>query len=31
VLRTRAPFLVRHIWILDWLESTMTRTGSDTT
>jgi hypothetical protein len=31
VWRTRAPFLVHHPWILDWLESTKTRTGSDTT
>jgi hypothetical protein len=31
VLRTRAPFLVCHLWILYWLESTMTRTGFDTT
>jgi hypothetical protein len=29
--RTRTPFLVRHPWILDWLESIKTRTGSDTT
>jgi hypothetical protein len=29
VLRTRTPFLVCHPWILDWLESTKTRTGSD--
>jgi hypothetical protein len=28
--RTRTPFLVRHLWILDWLESIKTRTGSDT-
>jgi hypothetical protein len=26
VRRTRAPFLVRHLWILDWLESMKTRT-----
>jgi hypothetical protein len=25
VWRTRTPFLVRHPWILDWLESTKTR------
>jgi hypothetical protein len=31
VWRTRTPFLVRHPWILDWLESTKTRTSSDTT
>jgi hypothetical protein len=31
VWRTRTLFLVRHPWILDWLESTKTRTGSDTT
>jgi hypothetical protein len=31
VWRTRTPFLVRHPWILDWLVSTKTRTGSDTT
>jgi hypothetical protein len=31
VWRTRTPFLVRHPWILDWLESIQTRTGSDTT
>jgi hypothetical protein len=31
VWRTRTPFLVRHLWILDWLESIKTRTGSDTT
>jgi hypothetical protein len=30
VWRTRTPFLVRHLWILDWLESIKTRTGSDT-
>jgi hypothetical protein len=29
VWRTRTPFLVRHPWILDWLESIKTRTGSD--
>jgi hypothetical protein len=31
VWRTRTSFLVRHPWILDWLESIKTRTGSDTT
>jgi hypothetical protein len=31
VWRTRTPFLVRHPWILDWLELIKTRTGSDTT
>jgi hypothetical protein len=31
VWRTRTPFLVHHPWILDWLESIKTRTGSDTT
>jgi hypothetical protein len=31
VWRTPTLFLVRHPWILDWLESTKTRTGSDTT
>jgi hypothetical protein len=30
VQRTRTPFLVRHLWILDCLESIKTRTGSDT-
>jgi hypothetical protein len=30
VWRTRTPFLVLHLWILDWLESINTRTGSDT-
>jgi hypothetical protein len=30
VWRTRTPFLVCHLWILDWLESIKTRTGSDT-
>jgi hypothetical protein len=30
VRRTRTPFLVHHLWILDWLESIKTRTGSDT-
>jgi hypothetical protein len=25
VWRTRSPFLVRHPWILDWLESIKTR------
>jgi hypothetical protein len=31
VWRTQTPFLIRHPWILDWLESTKTRTGFDTT
>jgi hypothetical protein len=31
VWRTRTPFLLHHPWILDWLESTKTRIGSDTT
>jgi hypothetical protein len=31
VWRTRTPFLVRHPWILGWLESIKTRIGSDTT
>jgi hypothetical protein len=31
VWRTRTPFLARHLWILDWLESIKTRTGSNTT
>jgi hypothetical protein len=31
VLRTQTMFLVRHPWILDWLESIKTRTGFDTT
>jgi hypothetical protein len=31
VWRTRTPFLARHPWILDWLESIKIRTGSDTT
>jgi hypothetical protein len=30
VWRTRTLFLVRHPWILDWLESIKTRTSSDT-
>jgi hypothetical protein len=30
VWRTRTPFLVHHLWILDWLDSIKTRTGSDT-
>jgi hypothetical protein len=30
VRRTRTLFLVRHLWILDWLESIKTRTSSDT-
>jgi sirohydrochlorin ferrochelatase len=28
--RTRTPFLVCHLWILDWLESRGSVTGSDT-
>jgi hypothetical protein len=28
---TRTPFMVRHLWILNWLDSMKTRTGSDTT
>jgi hypothetical protein len=31
VCRTRIPFLVRHPWILDWLESIKTQTNSDNT
>jgi hypothetical protein len=31
VWRTRTPFLVRHPWILDRLESIKNRTCSDTT
>jgi hypothetical protein len=31
VWRTRTTFLVRHPWILDWLETIKTRTVSDTT
>jgi hypothetical protein len=31
VWRTQTPFLVHHPWILDWLDSIKTRTGSDTT
>jgi hypothetical protein len=31
VWRTRVPFLVRHRWFLDWLESLKTRNRSDTT
>jgi hypothetical protein len=31
VRRTRTPFLVRHLWILDWLESIKARTSCDTT
>jgi hypothetical protein len=31
VWRTRTPFLVRHPWILDWLEPITTRIGSNTT
>jgi hypothetical protein len=30
VWRIRTPFLVRHVWILDWLESRRSVTGSDT-
>jgi hypothetical protein len=30
VWRTRTPFPIRHLWILDWLESRRTITGSDT-
>jgi hypothetical protein len=30
VWRTRTPFPVRHLWILDWLESRRFVTGSDT-
>jgi hypothetical protein len=30
VRRTRTPFLVRHLWILDWLDSMKTRTSIDT-
>jgi phage terminase large subunit GpA-like protein len=30
VWRTRTPFLVRHLWILDWLDSIKARTSSDT-
>jgi hypothetical protein len=30
VWRTRTPFLVRHPWILDWLESTRPITCFDT-
>jgi hypothetical protein len=30
VWRTRTPFLVRHLWILDWLESRRSVTGYDT-
>jgi hypothetical protein len=30
VRRTRTPFLVCHLWILYWLESIKTHTGSDT-
>jgi hypothetical protein len=29
VWRTRTPFLVRHPWILDWLESRRSITGSE--
>jgi hypothetical protein len=30
VWRTRTPFLLRHLWILDWLESQRFVTGSNT-
>jgi hypothetical protein len=30
VWRIRTPFLVRHLWILDWLESRRSITDSDT-
>jgi hypothetical protein len=30
VWRTRTIFLVRHLWILDWLESRRSVTSSDT-
>jgi hypothetical protein len=30
VRRTRTPFLVLHLWILDWIKSIKTRTGSAT-
>ena len=30
VRRTQTPILVRHLWILDWLESQRSVTGSDT-
>jgi hypothetical protein len=30
VWRTRTPFLVCHLWIIDWLQSIKTRTGFDT-
>jgi hypothetical protein len=30
VWRTRTPFLVCHLWILDWLESQRSVTGSNT-
>jgi hypothetical protein len=30
VWRTRTTFLVCHLWILDWLESRRSVTGSDT-
>jgi hypothetical protein len=29
VQRTRTPFLVHHLWILDWLESIKTQTVKD--
>jgi hypothetical protein len=30
VWRTRTPFQVHHLWILDWLESQRSVTSSDT-
>jgi phage terminase large subunit GpA-like protein len=30
VWRTQTPFVVRHLWLLDWLESIKTQTGFDT-
>jgi hypothetical protein len=30
VWRTRTPFRVCHLWILDWLESQRSVTGSNT-
>jgi hypothetical protein len=30
VWRTQTPFLVCHLWILDWLESQRSVSGSDT-
>jgi hypothetical protein len=29
VQRTRTPFLVHHLWILDWLDSIKTQTVKD--